>query len=66
MIRSTLLFLSIFLSAANGLFGMALLDEYKITYKNEKGKKKMASVYTSFYDYEEPMILKGLTAAGQK
>lgn len=43
----------------NGFMGMAMVDHYEITYKNEKGKKKKADVYISFYDYEEPMILFG-------
>lgn len=43
----------------NGFLGMAMVDHYEISYRNEKGKKKKASVYISFYDYEEPMILFG-------
>lgn len=49
-----------------GPFGMALLDVYEITYLNEKGKKKKALVYISFYDYEEPKILYGFKTVGQK
>ena len=41
----------------NGFFGMALLDKYEIIYLNEKGKEKKATVYISFYDYEEQQIL---------
>lgn len=43
----------------NGLFGVAMVDKYEITYLNQKGRKKKAFVYISFYDYEEPMILFG-------
>jgi hypothetical protein len=43
----------------NGLFGMAMLDRYEITYKNEKGKKKKVVIYLSFYDFETPKILVG-------
>ena len=44
----------------NALFGdMALVDRYEVIYKNEKGRKKKAILYISFYDYEEPMIPKG-------
>jgi tetratricopeptide (TPR) repeat protein len=50
----------------NGFMGMALLDHYEIKYLNEKGKKKKASVYISFYDYEEPQILFGFKTVGQK
>jgi tetratricopeptide (TPR) repeat protein len=50
----------------NGFLGMAMLDHYEITYFNEKGKKKKASVYISFYDYEEPQILYGFKTVGLK
>ena len=44
----------------NGLIdGMALLDKYEITYLDDKGEEKKATVYISFYDYEEPKILFG-------
>jgi tetratricopeptide (TPR) repeat protein len=46
--------------------GIALLDHYEITYLNEKGKSEKASVYISFYDYEEPQILFGFKTVGQK
>jgi tetratricopeptide (TPR) repeat protein len=46
--------------------GIALLDHYEITYLDGKGKRKKASVYISFYDYEEPQILYGLKTVGQK
>ena len=50
----------------NGFFGIAKLDQYEITYLNEKGKEKTATVYISFYDYEEPRILYGFKTVGQK
>ena len=50
----------------NGFMGKALLDHYEITFINEKGKKKKASVYISFYDYEEPLILYGFRTVGKK
>lgn len=43
----------------NGMFGVALVDIYEITYRNEKGKIKKTNIYISFYDYEEPQILFG-------
>ncbi len=43
----------------NNAFGFAMLDQYKITFQNEKGKKKTLTVYISFYDFEEPMVLFG-------
>ena len=50
----------------NGLFGMAMLDQYEITYLDKKGKEKKAIVYISFYDYLEPQILYGFKTIGQK
>lgn len=50
----------------NGLMGMAMLDQYEITYLNEKGKEEKAIVYISFYDYEDPKILYGFKTVGQK
>jgi tetratricopeptide (TPR) repeat protein len=49
----------------NSLMGMAMLDQYEIIYLNEKGKKKKASVFISFYDYEEPQILFGFKTVRQ-
>ncbi len=46
--------------------GIALLDHYEITYLNENGIKKTASVYISFYDYEEPQILFGFKTISMK
>lgn len=40
----------------NGLMGMASVDSYNISYKDEKGKKKKATLYISFYDYDSPRI----------
>lgn len=50
----------------NGFLGMAQLDKYEITYLNEKGEEKTATVYLSFYDYEEPQILAGFKTVGQR
>ncbi|NVO32796.1 tetratricopeptide repeat protein [Hymenobacter lapidiphilus] len=50
----------------NGFLGLAKLDQYEITYLNEKGKEKTATVYISFYDYDEPQILFGFKTIGQK
>ncbi len=44
----------------NGLFGSGMLDKYEITFTNNKGKTVTATVFITFYDYEEPQILKGL------
>jgi tetratricopeptide (TPR) repeat protein len=49
----------------NGFMGLAALDHYEIIYLNEKGKKKKADVYISFYDYEEPLILFGFKTVHQ-
>jgi hypothetical protein len=48
----------------NAIFGMALVDRYEVTYRNEKGRKKKTILYISFYDYEEPMIPKGFKTVG--
>jgi tetratricopeptide (TPR) repeat protein len=50
----------------NGFYGMAKLDQYEITYLNEKGNEEKATVYISFYDYEEPQILFGFKTVGQQ
>lgn len=50
----------------HGFFGIAKLDKYKITYLNENGKEKNAVVFLSFYDYEEPFIIKGFKTIRQK
>ena len=50
----------------NAFMSLALLDRYEITFTNEKGKEDTATVYISFYDYEEPMILFGFGTIGQK
>lgn len=50
----------------NGFMGTAMLDIYGITYLDAKGKKKTKTVYISFYDYEEPMILHGFKTVGQQ
>lgn len=56
-----------FYKTENAIIGdMALLDEYEITYMNEKGKEKKVSVYISHYDYEEPKILFGFRTIAKK
>lgn len=51
-------------SSKNSMFGMALIDQYEVKYRNEKGRRKKAILYISFYDYEEPMIPKGFKTLG--
>ena len=41
------------------MLGIALVDRYEVSFRNEKGKRKKTVVYISFYDHEEPMILQG-------
>jgi hypothetical protein len=48
----------------SGFLGMAMVDMYQITYRNEDGKKKKDTIYISFYDYEEPKILYGFKTIG--
>jgi len=50
----------------NGIFGFAMLDIYEITYLDENGTEKKATVYISFYDYEEPKIIFGFKTVGQQ
>jgi tetratricopeptide (TPR) repeat protein len=49
-----------------GFMGMAMLDKYEITYFDEKGKVVKETVYLSFYDYEEPLILYGFKTVKPK
>jgi len=49
----------------NGMNGKALLDHYLISFFDESGKKKETSVFMTFYDFEEPKILKGFKTIGQ-
>jgi hypothetical protein len=49
----------------NGFMGIGGLDIYEITYNDSKGKKRTDKIYMTFYDYEEPMILYGFTAANK-
>lgn len=53
-----------FYESENGLMGLAAIDSYEITYRNEKGKKKKTVLYISFYDYEQPKIPVGFFAIG--
>lgn len=50
----------------HGFFGIGKLDQYQLTYVNEKGKEKKTIVFISFYDYEEPQIIIGFKTVGQK
>ena len=52
--------------SANGFMGVGLLDMYELTYLDEKGKKRKAIIYISFYDYEEPMVIYGFFTIGGK
>lgn len=47
----------------NAPFGFALVDRYRVKYKDRKGKKKETIIYISFYDYEEPMIPQGFSSS---
>jgi tetratricopeptide (TPR) repeat protein len=46
-------------ASKNGMMGMGALDIYEIIYHDEKGKKRTADIYITFYDYEEPKVLYG-------
>ena len=50
----------------NGFFGLAKLDIYEINYLDENGAEQKNTVYISFYDYEEPLILFGFNTVGEK
>lgn len=41
--------------------GIAMVDIYEISYKDENNKKQKISIYISFYDYETPRPIKGFT-----
>ena len=47
-------------------WGRHCWTQYEITYLNEKGKAKKATVYISMYDYEEPQILYGFKTVGMR
>lgn len=53
--------------SANALFGdYALVDSYEVMYEDEKGEKRKAIIYISFYDYEELLIPIGFkSSSGQ-
>lgn len=40
----------------NGFMGWASIDVYEVQFRNARGKKETATLYISFYDYEEPRI----------
>jgi tetratricopeptide (TPR) repeat protein len=46
-------------STPNGFMGKGLLDKYTLYYLDEKGVRQETIVFMTFYDYEEPMIIKG-------
>jgi hypothetical protein len=46
-------------STENGLRGEGLMERYRISYKNEKGKKEQKTLYFSFYDFDKPKVPKG-------
>ncbi|HPI12844.1 MAG TPA: hypothetical protein PLK63_17495 [Catalimonadaceae bacterium] len=45
----------------NGMNGHGLLDTYEIIYNDPSDQKKTDLVFITFYDFEEPKILKGFT-----
>jgi hypothetical protein len=53
-------------TSEHGLFGIGKLDKYKITYLNENRKEKTTVVFISFYDYQEPQIIKGFKTIAKK
>lgn len=47
----------------NGLEGHGLLDRYEVKYRDADNKKQRVILYISFYDYEEPKVVKGFSLA---
>jgi chromosome segregation ATPase len=43
----------------NGLRNEGLLESYRVTYKNEEGKKIETTLYFTFYDFNKPKVPKG-------
>lgn len=39
--------------------GIAFLDQYEITYRDQKGDPRKAEIYFTIYEYEKPKALKG-------
>jgi hypothetical protein len=50
-------------ASEKALMGMAFVDRYEIQYLDKEGNKQKTVVFISFYDYEEPKILFGFSAA---
>lgn len=50
----------------NGIMGIALLDNYELSFKDENSKERTADIYISFYDYETPMVPYGLKSINLK
>jgi tetratricopeptide (TPR) repeat protein len=50
----------------NGLMGSAMLDRYRIRYRDANNQERISYVYISFYDYEEPQVLYGFSFVGRK
>lgn len=46
--------------------GMAILDRYLITYKDETNTEKTAYLYLSFYEYDEPQVVYGFKTIESK
>ena len=42
-----------------GLSNEGLMERYRVTYKNEKGKEEQKTLYFTFYDFDKPMVPKG-------
>lgn len=46
-------------STPNGLREEGLMEKYRVTFKNEKGKKEDVKLYFTFYDFDKPKVPKG-------
>jgi tetratricopeptide (TPR) repeat protein len=50
----------------NGMFGYGMLDQYEITYRNEKNEVVKSVLFISFDDYEDLKIPYGFETVGKK
>lgn len=47
--------------SANGFGGYAMVDRYKVVYRDERNKRQSVVIHLSFYDFETPRAVKGFT-----
>lgn len=46
-------------NSENGINGKALVEQYLVTYKDEKGKKQQVTLNFSYFDFDQPLLIQG-------